>query len=138
MIFLDTNVLIDIIAPAQPWRDWSLERIEAAGGDDVLVIDQIVLAELASGFPGLDTATAWLVTMGIEVRILDEVAAFAAGLAFRHYRRSARDRTSILADFLIGAHADQLGATLLTRDVGIYRRYFPDLTLITPETHPDG
>ena len=43
---------------------------------------------------------------------------------------------SVLADFLIGAHAVELGATLVTRDKGRFSTYFPDLTLITPETHP--
>ena len=136
MIFLDTNVLIDVIAPKQAWRDWSLAQIERLGGDDLLMIDQIVLAELASGFPTLDEASRWLADMGVEVRLLDEAAAFAGGLAFRHYRRAGSDRTSMLADFLIGGHAQTLDATLLTRDPVLYRRYFPDLTLITPDTHP--
>lgn len=136
MIFLDTNVLIDVIAPRQAWREWSLAQIERLGGDDVLMIDQIVLAELASGFPTLDEASRWLADMGIELRLLDDAAAFAGGLAFRRYRRAGSDRTSMLADFLIGGHAQMLGATLLTRDPTIYRRYFPDLLLITPETHP--
>ena len=136
MIFLDTNVLIDVMAPGQMWRDWSMERIETLGSEDALVIDQIVLAELASGFPDLTEATEWLDRLGVEIRILDEVAAFAGGLAFRRYRQAGEERSSILADFLIGAHADQLGANLLTRDPAIYQRYFPELALITPDTNP--
>lgn len=136
MIFLDTNILIDVLAPAQAWRDWSLARIEELADENPLVLDQIVLAELASGFPDLDAALIWLSELGVEVRLLDESAAFAGGRAFRSYRQTGRDRTSFLSDFLIGGHADQLGAVLLTRDPAIYRRYFPDLTLITPETHP--
>lgn len=134
MIFLDTNVLIDIIAPGQSWRNWSAAMIETRGGDDTLVINQIVLAELASGFPSLDEAAGWLARMGIEIRSLDDNVAFDSGLAFRQYRQSGRDRSSILSDFLIGGHALHLGAALMTRDAAIYRRYFPDLTLITPET----
>jgi predicted nucleic acid-binding protein len=134
MIFIDTNVLIDIVSPGQPWRDWSAAQIERLGGEQPMVVDQIVLAELASGFPTLADAGNWLADLGVELRILDEIAAFAAGTAFRRYRQAERDRTSILSDFLIGAHADELNAGLLTRDAGIYRRYFPDLPLITPET----
>jgi predicted nucleic acid-binding protein len=134
VIFVDTNILIDVIAPDQPWRDWSLDRIERLGGEQPLVIDQIVLAELASGFPTLDEANEWLARLGVEIRLLDEAAAFVAGQAFRVYRQTQKDRSSVLSDFLIGGHAQALGAALLTRDRAIYERYFPDLPLITPET----
>ena len=43
----------------------------------------------------------------------------------------------MLPDFLIGAHAVSLNAAVLTRDPAIYRRYFPELTLITPENDHD-
>ncbi len=134
MIFIDTNILIDVVAPEQAWRDWSLEQLQRLGAEHTLVVDQIVLAELASGFPTLEEATQWLAELGLELRLLDEEAAFVAGLSFRAYRRSSRDRASLLTDFLIGGHAQRLGAALLTRDARIYRRYFPELTLITPET----
>ena len=136
MIFLDSNVLVDIIAPAQAWRDWSLARIEELGADESLLINTVVLAELASGFPALSEASDWFSRLGVEVRGLTEEPAFLGGLAFRSYRQAGRNRTSVLADFLIGGHALHLGARLLTRDPAIHRRYFPDLSLITPETHP--
>ena len=135
MIFIDSNILIDVIAPGQTWRDWSLARIKDCA-DQPLIVNQIVLAELASGFPTLEEALGWFAALGLEVRPLDDECAFAAGCAFRAYRQTGRDRASMLSDFLIGAHALQLEASLLTRDPGIYSRYFPDLTLITPETHP--
>ena len=94
------------------------------------------MAELASGFASHGAAQAWLVKLGVETRSLDETIAFECGLAFKEYRRAHRARDAILSDFLIGGHARHLGATLLTRDDAIYRRYFPELTLITPETHP--
>lgn len=136
MIFIDSNILIDVVAPEQAWRDWSLGRIEQLSGTDPLIVNQIVVAEMASGFPSLDEVLAWLADLSIEVRSLDEAAAFSGGVGFRAYRRAGRDRTGLLSDFLIGGHAQQLGASLLTRDPRLYRRYFPDLTLITPETHP--
>ena len=59
-------------------------------------------------------------------------ALFIAGLAHRHYRRVGGERQSVLADFFIGAHAAVLGCGILTRDARRYRRYFPQVPLVTP------
>jgi len=40
----------------------------------------------------------------------------------------------VLPDLLIGAHAAVANLPLLTRDVARYRRYFPTVILISPET----
>jgi predicted nucleic acid-binding protein len=38
-----------------------------------------------------------------------------------------------VADFFIGAQAITEGGTLLTRDAGRYRTYFPKIKMICPE-----
>lgn len=52
------------------------------------------------------------------------------------YERSAdalqEARTRILADFLIGAHAQKQATGLLSRDRGFYRKHFPALNLYDP------
>ncbi|MFD1950035.1 type II toxin-antitoxin system VapC family toxin [Sphingomonas arantia] len=137
MIFIDTNILIDVFAPDQAWKIWSglkLEELNSSGG---YVINTIVVAELATNFPSLAALTGSLQKIGIRIDPLEADVAFAAGEAFRAYRRRHGKRDAILSDFLIGAHALRLRATLLTRDAGIYRTYFPGLTLITPEDEHD-
>lgn len=137
IVLVDSNVIIDVLNTDERWHDWSIRLLDELGErNDELVINPVVLAEVASNFASLDEALALLDRLDIEVILLDEESAFAAGQAFRRYRREQRDREAILADFLIGAHALHLGGALLTRDVGLYRRYLPDLPLITPETHP--
>jgi hypothetical protein len=76
--------------------------------------------------------------LSLTIQPLDVVSAFVAGKRFQAFRlvRTASENARVLPDFLIGAHALTLDVPLLTRDPRLYRRYFPDLSLITPETHP--
>jgi len=61
-----------------------------------------------------------------------DTALFLAGRSFATYRASGGPRTSLLADFFIGAHAEAAGLSILTRDPRRYRTYFPNVPLITP------
>lgn len=63
-------------------------------------------------------------------------AAGPAGWAHTLYRQRGGRRERTLPDFLIGAHAFVAGHMLLTRDPSRYRTYFPELTIIAPDTHP--
>jgi len=58
--------------------------------------------------------------------------AFLAGKAFAKYKRRGGAKCSPSPDFYIGAHSAVTGMTLLTRNPGRYRRYFPKLRLISP------
>ena len=57
------------------------------------------------------------------------------GRAFGRYRRAGGLRRSPLPDFYIGAHAVAEDLTLITRDVGRYRTYFPSVKLVAPDGH---
>ena len=137
MTFVDSNVLIDLSSNDPRWSDWSATQIARAGTDGSLSINAIVAAELAPGFATYDLLIRSFEMLALRVEPLDEAIAYLAGQRFAVYRRSQPGRGSILADFLIGAHALILETALLTRDAQIYRRYFPELSLITPETDHD-
>ena len=135
MIFLDTNVLLDVLEAADtPEADWS-RRSLAAAAERQLITNMIVAAELAGMEADPGSLQQSLSEAEIELVDLDFASAHRAGIAHREYRRRGGARTTIVADFLIGAHASVLGAALLTRDRG-FRSYFPELSMITPETHP--
>ena len=115
-----------------------MAKLEFAARTGPLKISNIVVAEVSPSFGSLDAFQHAIGVLSIISEPLSNEAAFLAGLAFRLYREQRRveQSKSLLADFFIGAHAITMGATLLTRDPRFYCRYFPDLTLITPETHP--
>jgi hypothetical protein len=133
MIFVDTNVLVDVVTHHPVWSNWSLLQLEAAALSDQLAINPVVYAELSIGFAEPAEVDVVLARAEINIVEIPREALFLAGKVFHNYRRQGGTRTGVLPDFFIGAHAVVLGAPLITRDVGRYRTYFPALDLITPE-----
>jgi predicted nucleic acid-binding protein len=132
VIFVDSNVLIDIFDSDPRWSDWSVRNLDAALGLAPVAATQVVLTEVGPRFDSLKACHGALTALSIKVEPLTDEAAFAAGQAFREYRRTREGPKSILADFLIGGQAAVSGATILTRDSAIYARYFPTVPLIAP------
>ena len=134
---IDTNILIDLLSPADAaTRPWSLAQLKRCTMEGSIVLSAIVWAELADPrFREFELAQAfaWLQP---KRESFPYAAAWPAGEAHRLYRRRGGARERTLPDFLIGAHAQAAGHRLLTRDASRYRGYFPDLTIICPETHP--
>ena len=132
---VDTNVLIDILGPANlDMRPWSLRALKQTLEEGPVVLSPVVWAELSKpslGENALVRAFGWLQPL-LEDLPFD--AAYPAGAAHDlHCRRGGR-RERTLPDFLIGAHAVVAGHRLLTRDPARYRSYFPTLNILSPET----
>jgi predicted nucleic acid-binding protein len=70
----------------------------------------------------------------LVVEPIPREALFLAGKVFLDYRRRKGSKQGVLPDFYIGAHAAVCKCSILTRDVGRYRSYFPTVSLITPES----
>ena len=133
---VDTNVLVDFFQQDSPWRSWCDQQIEESRRLGAIVINPIIFAELAAGFPTMELLDAALDPSKFQREELPWEAAFLAGKAYLGYRRSGGDRRSPLPDFYIGAHAAVKAYRLLTRDPARYRTYFPALEIIAPDTHP--
>ena len=129
---VDTNVLLDILVPNESLCDASAAALQQAADQGSLVISDIVYAELSIHFESQRECDAFLESAEIQVQRLEREALFAASRAWRKYRRQGGKRTRILADFLIGAHAQSIGARLLTRDRGFYGKLFPSLKVRDP------
>lgn len=132
MILVDTNVLLDLVTDDPHWADWSIAQLEAASLRGPLLINDVVYAELAVRYGRIEELEAFVSEAGLEIVPIPRAALFLAGKVFTKYRKSGGSRTGFLPDFFIGAQAAVSQLTLLTRDVGRYRTYFPSLTLITP------
>jgi predicted nucleic acid-binding protein len=134
VILVDSNILIDVLDNDPIWYRWSTEQMEKAGEAGRVAVNHIVVAEVAPFAGALIDFLTIIEHMGVEIEALCNQSAYAAGTAFREYRKR-RDQTApktILPDFFIGGHAQTLGASILTRDPRFYRIYFPEIALITP------
>ena len=136
MIFLDTNIVVDLITGEnQQHAGWTDATLAERPGGQSLACNLIVVAEVAAGLRQPEVVLDDLATLSIAICDLDAAVALRAAGAFREYRKRGGARSTILPDFLIAAHAATLGAQLMTRDRRL-ASYFPGLALITPETHP--
>lgn len=133
MLLVDTNILVDVFENDPDWADWSIGQFRAQSQVHELAINGIVHAELAAAFDRVEELDDAVDALGLNVLELPGPALFLAGKAFVNDRRAGGSRVRVLADFLIGAHAAVAGMPLLTRDARRYRRYFPTVTLLTPD-----
>lgn len=133
MTLVDTNLLLDLVTDDPRWAEWSQRQLEAAALRGRLLINDVVYAELSIGFRRIEEVDRVLAGAGLTIAPIPRPALFLAGKVFQRYRAAGGTRTGVLPDFFIGAHAAVEGLTLLTRDARRFRRYFPTLSLITPE-----
>ena len=129
---IDTNILLDILVPNEDFYTASADALEEAAGEGLIVISDIVYAELCIHFETQRECDGFLDSNDIRVQTLTREAHFLASRAWRVYRQQGGKRTRILADFLVGAHAQEQATRLLSRDRGFYRKLFPSLHLVEP------
>jgi predicted nucleic acid-binding protein len=129
--FVDSSVLLDVFTEDERWLGWSEAALREALAAGPLIINAVVLAEIAPRFSRIETLEAAL-PRRLAIEELPRSAAFLAGHAHAGYRRGGGGRTQILADFLIGAHAAVTHRPLLTRDPRRVSTYLPGVELIAP------
>ena len=118
------------------WAGWSSLAMKRAEVRGPLFVNIMVVAELHAQPAVSVNLLQWLTGLSIVVEQIDHSVAARAGRAHGDYRARGGERSSILADFLIGAHATVRGLPLITRDRQRFAGYFPELTIISPETQP--
>jgi len=132
VILVDTCVLIDLASGEPRWADWSAAQLDLWSKRGPLIINDVVYAELASGFGSIESLDSFVETAELDLRAPSRSALYLAGQACTLYRRRGGTRSGLLPDLVIGAHAADLGCPILTRDTTRFRSYFPALQLICP------
>jgi len=110
----------------------SRDALRACMAEGGVIACEVVWAEVAAGFDDQVAAGTALDRIGVRFVALTPEMALAAGAAWRSYRRRARRRDRVIADFLIGAHGVHSADRLLTRDRGFYATYFDKLDIVDP------
>jgi predicted nucleic acid-binding protein len=128
---VDSSVLLDVFTDDPRWGAWSQERLTEAAGRGAIVLNPVVLAEVAPRFSRLEALRSALPSMAM-IEDVPVAGAFLAGHAHAAYRRAGGSRTAVLPDFLIGAHAAVSGRPLLTRDPRRVAAHIPGARLIAP------
>jgi hypothetical protein len=134
-IAVDSSVLLDVLAGDKEFGETSRDALRQAYDAGALVACDVVWGEVRAHFPEEAAFHETLATLGVTYEPLRQEAATLAGELSREYclaTRCRRERDRLVADFLIGAHAQLQAEALLSRDRGFFRSYFESLHLIDP------
>jgi predicted nucleic acid-binding protein len=130
---VDSSVLLDVFSADPEFGERSRAALRRAYDSGALVACDIVWAEVRAHFPDHEAFAEALRPLGVTFDPLSADAARAAGELWRDYcHRVRKQRSRVVADFLIGAHALHRADALLCRDRGYYREQFSGLHLIDP------
>lgn len=128
---IDTNILLDILLPDVAHVEHSMAMLHRAASEGVLLICEVVAAELGAHFAEPESMNNFFSETSILLKPMSLKALHDAGRRWRKHRSgqsAARER--VVADFMIATHALHEADRLLTRDLGFYRSQFKDLTLL--------
>ena len=132
MVLVDSNVLLDVITADPVWGNWAEDTLIRLFDKNILAINPIIYAEVSIRFSTIEELEETISPSFFERLPVPYEAAFLAGKCYMKYKERGGTKTSVLPDFLIGAHASVSNMRLVTRDISRYKTYFPKLELITP------
>ena len=88
---VDSSVLLDVFTEDPTWLAWSADRLVEAAQRGALILNAVVVAEVAPRFSRIEALHAALPSMAVVEEIPTE-ASFLAGHAHAAYRRAGGAR----------------------------------------------
>jgi predicted nucleic acid-binding protein len=132
MTSVDSNVIFAALSPHEHHHQQARALLKQAN-EGGLALSPVVYAELMASTER-DSLRMFLQRAGWGVLWEMPAAVWErAGVAFGEYARARRAGTlprRIVADFLIAAHAEHHGLSVLTFDATVYRAVFPAVPLV--------
>ena len=127
---VDTSAILAIFKQEPRAEAWLL-LLAAAARSGPLVISEVVFAELAAFFVRAKDLTYRLDSLAIELLPSSKTTLFEAGQVFSSYRQAGGVRTTMVPDFLIGAHALTQAQQLASADRGYLQKHFSGLKVVS-------
>src|SRR5207249_2189342 len=119
---VDSSVLLGLVKNEAAYGFW-LDFILDLHSRAQLVVCDVVYAEIAGLYDDESELQRALALIGVTYDAIRSDTAFLAGEIYASYRRAGGPRTSLVPDFLVGAHALRQTNGLLTTDRGYLRKY---------------
>jgi predicted nucleic acid-binding protein len=132
MVIVDSCIIFDLWDRDPVWCSWSTQQLRAISSAHDLAINATIYAEISVRFSSRANLDKAVDELGLTFQDFSREAAYLAGKAYQQYRQRGGNRTSVLPDFFIGAHAASLRCAILTRDARPFASYFPSVALIAP------
>lgn len=130
---VDSSVLLDVLTADEEFGEKSRSALKEAYDRGHLVACEVVWAETFACSEDTAAVAAALELLGVRFEPLGREAAELAAHMWRAHRKGAVvSRQRVVADFLVGAHAQLQADVLLSRDRGFYRSQFRELRVLDP------
>ena len=129
---VDSSVVLDILLDDPEYADASMMLLEEALIAGPVVICPVAFCESAAALFPPSEFRGVAAEMGLIYDDFNAEICTLAAQMWRDYRTQGGPRQRVLADFLIGAHAQRRSDRLLSRDRGFYRGYFQSLQVVSP------
>lgn len=129
---VDSSVLLDVLTADEEFGERSRAALRQAYDRGGLVACDVVWAETFACSADAPAVREALQLLGVGFEPLNQDASELAARMWRAHRRGAATRQRVIADFLVGAHAQLQADVLLSRDRGFFRSAFHELRIVDP------
>ncbi|HEV8132147.1 MAG TPA: type II toxin-antitoxin system VapC family toxin [Acidobacteriota bacterium] len=129
---VDSSIILDILLDDPEFAQTSIRLLEKHLAGGAVVICPVAYSESAACLYPPSRFVSIAKEMDLIYEDFDPEVCTLAAHMWRDYRAKGGRKNRILADFLIGAHAQKRADVLLSRDRGFFRTYFHGLEVVGP------